>query len=511
MGSRLRSTPDGIDLTIAEQVSATGLPLFIGGEAVEATGGRVFDSVDPFSGQTWYDAADATAADVDLAVRVAARAQESWAQTSAYERARILLRIADAVEADAEAIGVLDTLDNGKLLRETRSQAGGVAHSLRYSAGNAETIEGITAPTSRHTTLGLTVREPYGVIGCMVPWNSPVPLMIDTAAPALAAGNAVVVKTPEDAPASILHFAKLAVANGLPAGLLNVVSGQGAEAGEALVAHPGIAKIVFVGGGAVGRRVAAAAADRLIPVMLELGGKSPQIVLPDADLDNVVLGLVSGVIAAAGQTCVAGSRALVHESIYEEVLAAFAARVDQLAFGDPLAPGTEIGPLASARQIENALRHVEQAKEDGARLVAGGGLQDTGNGQGKFFEPAIFGDVKPSHRLFQSEVFGPIIGFTPYSDIEEALTLANDSVFGLASGLWTQNIDTALTVAKQIKAGTVWINTYRAPEQSIASGGYKESGYGRIGGSRELYEFTREKTIIINHSGKVNDPFVMGG
>jgi aldehyde dehydrogenase (NAD+) len=357
----------------------------------------------------------------------------------------------------------------------------------------------------------MTLREPYGVIGCMVPWNSPMPLMIDTAAPALAAGNAVVVKTPEDAPASIVHFARLAVENGLPAGLLNVVSGRGAEAGEALVGHPGVAKLVFVGGGVVGRRVAAAAAQRLVPVMLELGGKSPQIVLPDADLDNVVLGLVSGVIAAAGQTCVAGSRALIHEGIYEEVLAAFAARVDQLAFGDPLAHGTEIGPLASARQIENALRHVEQAKEDGARLVAGGGVRDTGNGQGKFFEPAIFGDVKPSHRLFQSEVFGPIIGFTPFSDIEEALALANDSVFGLASGLWTQNIDTALTVAKQIKAGTVWINTYRAPEQSIASGGYKESGYGRIGGSRELYEFTREKTIIINHSGKVNDPFVMGG
>lgn len=511
MRARLRKLPEGAESTVAGDISATGLPLLIGGEEVPAAGGRTFASVDPYSGETWYAAADGGVEDVDRAVRAAKQAQEGWAKTSAYDRARILLRIADAVESDAESIGVIDTLDNGKLLRETRSQAGGVAHSLRYSAGNAETVEGITAPTSKHSTLGMTIREPYGVIGCMVPWNSPVPLMIDTAAPALAAGNAVVVKTPEDAPASVLHFARLALENGLPPGLLNVISGKGAEAGEALVSHPGIAKLVFVGGGVVGRRVAAAAAERLMPVMLELGGKSPQIVLADADLDNVVPGLISGVIAAAGQTCVAGSRALIHESIYDEVLEAFARRVAELSYGDPLAPATEIGPLASSRQIENALRHVAQAQEDGARLVSGGALRDTGLGSGKFFEPAVFADVQPDHRLFRTEVFGPVIGFTPFSDLDEALSLANDSTFGLASGLWTRSIDTALTVAKRIEAGTVWINTYRAPEQSIASGGYKESGYGRIGGSRELYEFTREKTVIINHSGTVNDPFVMGG
>lgn len=511
MALKPRSLPQGIDGDLAQRVSSQGLKLLINGEETPAMSGRTFGSVDPFSGANWYEAADAGTEDIDLAVRSATDAQQAWSKVPAYNRAKILLKIADAVEADAESIGVLDTLDNGKLLRETRAQASGVAHSLRYSAGNAETVEGITAPTSKHNTLGLTVREPYGVIGCMVPWNSPVPLMIDTAAPALAAGNAVVVKTPEDAPASILHFAKLAVENGLPPGILNVVSGKGAEAGEALVKHPGIAKLVFVGGGVVGRRVAAAAAERLIPVMLELGGKSPQIVLSDANLDNVIPGLISGVIAAAGQTCVAGSRALIHESIYEEVLDAFARRVDQLNYGDPLIATTEIGPLASARQLENALRHVDNAQADGARLIAGGGLRDTGVSSGRFFEPAIFADVRPDHRLFQTEVFGPIIGFTPFSNIDEALELANDSAFGLASGLWTQNIDTALTLARQIKAGTVWVNTYRAPEQSISSGGYKESGYGRIGGSRELYEFTREKTLIINHSGVVNDPFVMGG
>ena len=511
MNYELRAMPGGIEATAAVRFSASGLPLLIDGKEIPSVSGRTFASRDPYSGETWYEAADATAEDIDLAVRAAARAQIGWAKMSAYDRARILLRIADAVEAEAESIGVLDTLDNGKLLRETRSQAGGVAHSLRYSAGNAETLEGITAPTSKHTTLGLTIREPYGVIGCMVPWNSPVPLMIDTAAPALASGNAVVVKTPEDAPASVLRFAKIALENGLPPGLLNVVSGKGPEAGEALVRHPGVSKIVFVGGGVVGRRVAASAAERLIPVMLELGGKSPQIVLPDAQLDNVVSGLISGVIAAAGQTCVAGSRALVHASVYDEVLAAFAARVDELNYGDPLDSGTEIGPLASLRQNESALRHVANAIDDGAELIAGGRLRATGTGSGQFFEPAIFSGVKATDRLFQTEVFGPIIGFTPFSSVDEALQLANDSDFGLASGVWTQNIDTALTIAKQIQAGTVWINTYRAPEQSISSGGYKESGYGRIGGSRELIEFTREKTIIINHSGSVNDPFVMGG
>ena len=511
MTNRTRELPTEISGSAAAVVSQHGLDLLIHGEEVPAASGRTFQSVDPYSGEPWYVAADADAEDVDRAVRSAARAQRAWALTSAYDRARILLRIADAVEADAENLGVLDTLDNGKLLRETRSQAAGVAHSLRYSAGNAETVEGITAPTSKHTTLGLTIREPYGVIGCMVPWNSPVPLMIDTAAPALAAGNAVVVKTPEDAPASVFRFAQIALENGLPPGLLNVISGKGPAAGEALVQHPGISKLVFVGGGVVGRKVAAAAAERLIPVMLELGGKSPQIILPDANIENAVSGLLAGVVAAGGQTCVAGSRALVHASVYDDVLEAFARRVQSLTYGDPLRSGTEIGPLASSRQVDNALAFVRDAEEDGARLVAGGQERHTGLGQGRFFEPAVLADVQPSHRLFQREVFGPVIGFTPFGSVEEALELANDSDFGLASGLWTQSIDTALSVAKLIQSGTVWVNTYRAPEQAIASGGYKQSGYGRIGGSRELYEFTREKTVIINHSGEVNDPFVMGG
>lgn len=501
-------TPPGA-VAAALGVAEEGVGVFIDGEQRPSTAS--FPREDPFSGESWYRAADATTSDVDEAVASATRAGREWAALTAYERSSILLRIADAVERDADAFGLLDTLDNGKLFRETRSQAIGVAHSLRYAAGGAEKVEGVTAPSGSAQTLAMTVRVPYGVIGMIVPWNSPVPLLISGAAPALAAGNAVVVKASEDAPASIVRFARLAVDNGLPPGVLNVISGTGGTTGEALVRHPGVAKIVFTGGSAVGRKVAAAAGDRLIPSILELGGKSAQIVLADADLDRVIPGLVSGVFAAAGQTCVAGGRALVHRSIYGDVVDAVAAAARSLVLGDPVLPQTQMGPLGSRAQLRNALRHVEQATAAGARLVSGGSTRPTGVGQGEYFEPTVFADVSHTNPLFQEEVFGPILGLTPFDGFEEALALANDSRYGLASGIWTRNIDQALRAAHAIEAGTVWINTYRAPETTLASGGFKDSGYGRLGGSRELHEFTREKAVIINYSGTGNDPFVMGG
>ncbi|MBK4348820.1 aldehyde dehydrogenase family protein [Lacisediminihabitans changchengi] len=505
------STPAAA-IAVTRGMAADGLGLFIDGEERPGAERRRFSRIDPYSGESWYDVADASADDVDAAVASAHRAQASvWGSMSAYERSLILLRIADAVEKDADVFGLLDTLDNGKLFRETRSQAVGVAHSLRYAAGGAEKVEGVTAPASDNQTLAMSIRVPYGVIGMIVPWNSPLPLLIDGAAPALAAGNTVVVKTSEDAPASILRFAHLALANGLPPGVLNVVSGTGPQAGEALVRHPGISKIVFTGGSAVGRRVASAAADRLIPVLLELGGKSAQIVMPDADINRVIPGLVSGVFAAAGQSCVAGGRALVQRSIYAEVVERMSEAAESLMLGDPMMVETQMGPLGSRRQTESALRHVHSALDGGARLVSGGQTRSTGLGQGQFFTPAVFADVDPANTLFQEEVFGPVLGLTPFDTLDEAIALANDSRYGLASGIWTTDIDTALRAATRIDAGTVWVNTYRAPEMTLSAGGTKESGYGRIGGSRQLYEFTREKSVIVNFSGVGNDPFVMGG
>ena len=507
----MRTVPEGTDTRLADRVAADGVKLFIDGQSVAAASGATFPGVDPFDGLPWHEVADAGAEDVDLAVKAAARAQQVWGARPAAERAAVLLGIADAVEGFAEALGVLDTLDNGKLLRETSAQAAGVAHSLRFSAGNAEKINGVTAPASKPDVLAMTIRQPIGVIGVIVPWNSPVPLLISAAAPALAAGNAVVVKSSEDAAASIEAFARIASEAGLPKGLLNVVSGRGPAAGDAIARHRGIDKIVFTGGDVVGRKVAMAAAERLTPVLLELGGKSPQVVFADADLDLAVNGLVGGVFAAMGQTCVAGSRAIVHEDVHDELVRRLSARAAGLRFGDPLDPTTEIGPLGSARQLSRARGFVDSAREDGAALAAGGGTRPTGSGEGVFFEPAVFSGVESSHRLFRDEVFGPVIGFTRFRTFDEAMALANDSRFGLASGVWTRSIDTAMRAVQRIESGTVWVNTYRAPEASTSSGGVKDSGYGRLGGARELEQFTVEKTVIINYSGTGNDPFVMGG
>ncbi|WP_449282015.1 aldehyde dehydrogenase family protein [Leucobacter sp.] len=507
----MRALPEGTDRRLADEISRSGVRLCIGGAFVEAESGAVFGAVDPFDGRVWHEVADASKADVDRAVAAAAQAQPAWGSRPAAERARVLLDVADAVEGYAEALGVLDTLDNGKLLRETSAQADGVAHALRFSAGSAEKVTGVTAPASKPDVLAMTIRQPIGVIGVIVPWNSPVPLLMSAAAPALAAGNAVVVKTSEDAAASIAAFAKIAAEAGLPDGVLNVISGRGPAAGDALVRHPGVAKIVFTGGDAVGRKVAMAAAERLAPVLLELGGKSPQLVFPDADLDLAVNGLIGGVFAAMGQTCVAGSRAIVHEDIHDAVVARLAERATSLRFGDPLDPGTQIGPLGSSRQLSRAQGFVESAIADGARLAAGGGTRPTGTGAGEFFEPAVFAGVSPQHRLFREEVFGPVIGFTTFRTFDEAIALANDSRFGLASGVWTGSLDIAMRAVQRIESGTVWVNTYRAPEASTSSGGVKDSGYGRLGGHRELEEFTIEKTVIVNYSGIGNDPFVMGG
>ena len=507
----MRQVPEGTDTRLADEISRDGVKLFIGGEFVDAKDGAVFPAVDPFDGQPWHDVADASAEDVDRAVASAREAQRAWGSRSAADRATVMLAVADAVEGYAEALGVLDTLDNGKLLRETAAQASGVAHSLRFSAGNAEKINGVTAPSAKADVLAMTIRQPIGVIGVIVPWNSPVPLLMSAAAPAIAAGNSVVVKTSEDAAASIAAFARIAAEAGLPAGVLNVISGKGPAAGDALVRNSGVAKIVFTGGDAVGRKVAIAAAERLVPALLELGGKSPQLVFKDADLDLAVNGLIGGVFAAMGQTCVAGSRAIVHEDIHDELVRRLAERAKTLRFGDPLDPQTQIGPLGSSRQLSRACEFVATAQTDGATLAAGGGTRPTGSGEGAYFEPAVFEGVEPGHTLFREEVFGPVIGFTKFRTFDEAIALANDSRFGLASGVWTSNLDTAMRAVQRIESGTVWVNTYRAPEASTSAGGVKDSGYGRLGGARELELFTVEKTVIINYSGVGNDPFVMGG
>jgi acyl-CoA reductase-like NAD-dependent aldehyde dehydrogenase len=491
------------------QLEGSRAQLYIDGEAAPPASGRWFASYDPCTTEPWYEVADAGAEDVDRAVQAAKRAYRAgWGAALGAERAAVMLKVADAVEARAGEFGELETRENGKLLRETTGQAVAVAKALRYYAGMADKIEGTTPPPATRDSLAMTLREPYGVIGVIVPWNSPLSLMAVSAGPALAAGNAVVVKPSEDASGSLLAFAELATEAGLPPGIFNVVTGKGPEAGRALAAHPDVGKISFTGGEAGGRAVAETAAQRVAPVVLELGGKSPHILLDDCDLERAIPGVVAGIFAAAGQTCVAGSRCFVHRSVHDEVVERLGARADAIVIGDPREAGTQIGPVATRNQFDKVSQHVAWALEDGATLVAGGAPAPDA-GPGWYYRPTIFSGVTPEMRLFQQEVFGPVLAVIPFDTDAEALELANQTRYGLASGVWTSSIDRALRFVRGLEAGTVWVNTFRAPSVTVPNGGFKASGYGRLDGMYAVREFTREKSVIVDFSGAARDPFVM--
>lgn len=487
----------------------TCLPISIGG-AYRSSDGAEIDCFDPTTGQVWCRISDCTDAEVSAAVDAARGAMRdpAWCDITQSQRGLLMLRLAEIVEKNIDRIAEIEVKDNGKLLREMRALAQALPVGLRYFAGMADKIEGTTIPVNKPDMLNFTVREPLGVIGVIIPWNSPLYMMIRAIAPALACGNAVVVKPSEHASAGAVAFAEMVAEAGFPDGVINVVTGYGHSTGNALITNPGIAKIDFTGGPATGRVIARNAADQLTPATLELGGKSPHVVCNDADLDAAANGVVAGIFAAAGQTCVAGSRCFIQEDVHDEVVAKIIEKARAIKIGDPRSDDVQLGPLALWSQVEKVAKFVESAKSQGATLAFGGDRPE-GLGDGWYVEPTIFTDVTNDMRIAREEVFGPVLSILKYHNEDDLLEQANDSDFALASGIWTQNINRALRFMRRIEAGMVWINTYRSPSVMSPVGGFKDSGYGKHNGFAAIDEYSRIKTVVIDYSGAQQDAFVM--
>ena len=456
-----------------------------------------FQCVDPYTAEPWGRVPQAGTAEVHRAVSAARRAfdREGWPQTPAAERAALLRRLARGIEAHADELAYLQIRENGKLVSEMRPQIDALARACEYFAGLAEATGGRTVPLHGYTAY--TVREPIGVVAAITPWNSPLMLLGWKLFPALAAGNTVVVKPSEITPVSTLRFAELVVEAGFPRGVVNVVTGYAQPTGVALVEHPGVDKIAFTGSTAAGKAIARAAAERCARVSLELGGKSPNIIFADALLDAAVDGIVAGIFAATGQTCVAGSRVLVERPIYEKVAARLAARARELSPGDPLERATALAPLASRAQLEKVLSYFEIARTDGLELLTGGRRIER---SGFFVEPTVYGNVRNDCRLAREEIFGPVAALIPFEGEEQELAIANDTPFGLAAGIWTESLRRAHRMAARLRAGTVWINNYRQIAYAMPFGGFKQSGLGRELGPEALNDYTEVKSVWIDTS-----------
>lgn len=481
--------------------------MVIGGDRVRASDGGVFDAINPYTGDAWATVPDATPADIDAAVAAAASAFPAWSEVPGVERARLMHALADAVVREADRLAEWETTDNGKVIRETRPQMLFFARNLRFFAGYADKIYGRTIPMDNPAIFDFTVRRPFGVCVLITAWNSPIALLGNKLPPALATGNTVVIKPSEHASVTTTVIAQLALEVGFPPGVVNVVTGGGGV-GDALTRHPDIARISFTGGGFTAKRIAANAAERLIPVTMELGGKSPNIIFEDADVDRAVVGAVAGIFAAAGQTCVAGSRLLVQRSIYDRVVREVGERAEAITLGDPRDEATEMGPVANQPQFDRIAELIARTRDVGATIVAGGGAA-TGHGRGLFIQPTVIADVAPSSALAQQEVFGPVLAAMPFDTEAEAIAIANSTEFGLASGVWTNDVSRAHRVANALDVGVVWVNTYRTSGAQAPFGGTKQSGWGRERGVEALDEYTYVKNVMIDTSTDARDPFVI--
>ena len=483
--------------------------MLIGGKAVDAASGATFESHNPYTGRPWAVLPDGGPVDVDAAVAAARGALDGeWGSMTGFARAALIRRLADLVAANADRLARLEVNDSGKLYREMIGQLNSLGGWYQYFAGLADKIEGRQIPSPNPNYLVYTKREPVGVVAAITPWNSPLMLMTWKVAPALAAGCTVVIKPSEHAPVSTLGFAELIEQAGFPPGVVNVVTGLSRDTGAALAAHPGVDKVAFTGSTATGRAVARAAADNINKVTLELGGKSPQVVFPDADLAAAANGIVAGVFAATGQTCMAGSRLIVHADVHDELVRLVAERAAQIKLGDPNAADTEMGPVANEPQYQKVLGYLETAKAEGATVAYGGGA-DSGLG-GLFVKPTVLTGITPESTVFKEEVFGPVLAALTFTDEDEAVKLANDTPYGLAGAVWTKDVHRAHRVAGRIRAGSVWINAYRVVAPSVPFGGFKQSGLGRENGIHAIDEYLEEKAIWVELTGSTRDPFTLG-
>ncbi|MCO5119733.1 MAG: aldehyde dehydrogenase [Burkholderiaceae bacterium] len=484
---------------------------FIDGQYVDPLGGKWLDTVNPYSGEVWARIPDGCERDVDRAVQAARRAMTEgpYAKMTPTQRGKLMVRLAELVAANAERLAEVEVRDNGKLYSEMKGQLDYHPEWWRYYGGLADKVEGAVMPVDKPDHFGFTTHEPIGVVGALTAWNSPLLFVAWKCAPAIAAGCAVVIKPSEFASASTLEFAALTKEAGFPDGVFNVVTGLGASTGSALVDHPDVAKITFTGSDVTGARIYAQAAKTMKRVTLELGGKSPNIVFADCDLDKAAAGAISGIFAATGQTCIAGSRLLVQNSIREDFIERVAKLGATARRGDPMKPDTNIGPVTTPPQYRKVLDYIDIARKEGARCILGG-KPATDQPGGQFVEPTIFVDVTPQMRIAREEVFGPVLSVIGFEDEAEAIRIANDTIYGLAAGIWTENIGRAMRVSKAIKAGTVWVNTYRSISYLMPFGGMKHSGIGRESGIESIRGYLETKSTLISYAeGAPANPFVM--
>ena len=485
--------------------------MYINGEWVAAQSGKTFESINPSDGKPWAVVPEADEVDVDTAVKAAHRAftEGPWSTMTATERGKLLRRLGDVLAEHSESLGHCETVDTGKLFKETRWQARYISDYFYYYAGLADKVSGETLPIDKPNMWTMTIREPLGVVAAVVPWNSQLFLVAVKIGPALAAGNTVVLKASEHASAPMLEFAKVFEEAGFPPGVFNVISGLGEPCGRALTTHPLVDRISFTGGPETARHVVRNSAENFAQVSLELGGKSPVVVFDDADLESATNGVLLSIFSASGQSCVAGSRLLLHDSIHDEVLARVAEKASKFRIGDPLDDNSQMGPLATRAQLDNIDSTGADAKANGATLVHGG-KQPAGMGDGWYYEPTVVACPDQQISIVQRELFGPVVSALRFTDEAHALQLANDSRFGLAAGVFTADIGRALRITKGIRSGIVWVNTYRMVSPLAPFGGYKDSGYGRESGLEAIYDYTRPKTVWLNTSpDPIADPFVM--